>query len=129
MITIKEILKELETANSNTKQCAIIWELGNMGSKAEKASSKLSEILKKDTDWRRRSFAAWSLGRIGGKKAQKTLESIAKKKEEDEIVQHGAKWALYWLKIKLTCVPTDGPCTLEELKALEGNNSERITHL
>ncbi|MHA1462494.1 MAG: HEAT repeat domain-containing protein [Candidatus Heimdallarchaeota archaeon] len=126
MVTIKEILKELENANSNTKQCAIIWELGNMGSNAEKASGKLSDILKKDTDWRRRTFAAWSLGRIGGKKAQKTLENITKRKEEDEIVQHGAKWALYWLKVKLASVPTDGPCTLEELKALAGNNSEII---
>ena len=126
MITTKEFLKELETTESNIEQCAIIWELGNMGSKAEKASGTLSKILKKDTDWRRRSFAAWSLGRIGGKKAQKALENIAKRKEEDEIVQHGAKWALYWLKVKLTCVPTDGPCTLEELKALAGDNYGKI---
>lgn len=126
MVVIKDKLKELENAKSNTKQCAIIWELGNMGTKAEKASGKLSEILKKDSDWRRRSFAAWSLGRIGGKKAQKTLEKIAKRKEEDEIVQHGAKWALYWLKVKLACVPTEGPCTLEELKALVSDKSEMI---
>ncbi len=96
-----------------------------METKAEKASGTLSEILKNDSDWRRRSFATWSLGRIGGRNVQKVLENITKR-EEDEIVLHGAKWALYWLKVRLTYVPTEGPCTLEELQAIVGDKTKTI---
>ena len=125
MFNVKEMLKQLDNKElSNTKQCAIIWELGNMGSDAEKAVGKLGKILLKDTDWRKRSFAAWSLGRIGGKKAQKPLEKLTKKEEVDEIVLYGAQWALHWLKIRLACVPSEGPCTLEELRALAKENPE-----
>lgn len=129
MVILKELLKELDSEISNTRQCSIIWELGNMGSKAEKASSTLGKILKEDTDWRRRSFAAWSLGRIGGKKAQKALENVVKRKEEEDIVLHGVKWALYWLKVRLECIATEGPCTIEELQAITGGRSIAIPKL
>jgi len=129
MLSIKDLLKQLDSDITNTRKCAIIWELGNMGPEAEKASSKLGKILLKDTDWRRRSFAAWALGRIGGKKAQKSLEKVIKQKNLDEIILYGAQWSLHWLKVRLTCIKTDGPCTLEELKAIAKENPEIMMDL
>ncbi|NHJ05742.1 MAG: HEAT repeat domain-containing protein, partial [Candidatus Heimdallarchaeota archaeon] len=81
-------------------KCAIIWELGNKGTEAEKAVSHLSKILLKGTNWRERVWTAWSLGRIGSKKAQKTLQKIINKpytSEEEETVVTIAEHALNYL--------------------------------
>jgi HEAT repeat protein len=100
MSEIDEIVKELNKRETNTRQCADIWSLGIIGSEADKATKEIIKILYSDENWRVRTWAAWSLGRIGGKRARKALEKIIKK-EENEIVQFEAESALERLENSL----------------------------
>jgi HEAT repeat protein len=97
MSEIDEILKKLNEQETVVKQCADIWSLGNFGSTAEKATKQLIKILYSQESWRVRTWAAWSLGRIGGKKSRKALEKLIKSDEDDEIVHTEASNALEWL--------------------------------
>ena len=97
MDAVKELLKSLQSEKSTLKRCAIIFDLGNHGEEAEKAVPTLSRILLKDKNWRARVWAAWSLGRIGSKKAQKSLQKIINStgtSEDEEIVVSVAEHAL-----------------------------------
>lgn len=100
MSEIDEIIKELNERETVSAQCADIWSLGNFGTEADKAAKKLVKILFSSENWRVRTWAAWSLGRIGGKKSKKALEKIVKN-EEDEIVKLEATSALKWIENKL----------------------------
>lgn len=97
MSVTKELLSKLKSEESALKKCALIFDLGNLGFEAEKAVPLLSKILLKDTNWRTRVWAAWSLGRIGSKKAQKALQKIINstyETDDDEIVVTVAEQAL-----------------------------------
>ncbi|NHK32954.1 MAG: HEAT repeat domain-containing protein [Asgard group archaeon] len=100
MSDIDEIIKELNERETISEQCADIWSLGIFGSEADKAAKKLIKILYSDENWRVRTWAAWSLGRIGGKRSKKALEKLIKE-EEDEIVREEATSALEWLENKI----------------------------
>ncbi|NHJ49604.1 MAG: HEAT repeat domain-containing protein [Asgard group archaeon] len=94
---IDDIIKKLNEQETVTKQCADIWSLGNFGSDADKATKQLIKILYSKENWRIRTWAAWSLGRIGGRKSRKALEKLIKSEEDDEIVYTEANNALEWL--------------------------------
>ena len=119
MDIVKSLLKDFDKNDSVTKQCSIIWELGNIGPQAEKATGDLSKILAKNPNWRTRAWAAWSLGRIGGKKAQKALQKAIENhytSDEEEVVFTSAFWALHWLEITERCTPICEPAIAEEIK-------------
>lgn len=99
MSEINEIIKELNKNKTITEQCADIWLLGNRGSEADKAASKLIKILHQNPNWRVRSWIVWSLGRIGGRKSRKALEKTIKK-DEEEFIRDGASYALEKLEIR-----------------------------
>lgn len=96
MSDIDDIIKELNKRETITQQCAGIWSLGILGSEADKAAKKLIKILFTDENWRIRTWAAWSLGRIGGKRSKKALEKLISK-EEDDLVKAEVTSALEWL--------------------------------
>ncbi len=119
MDIVKNLLKDFSDEETVTKQCAIVWELGNFGYKAEKATGNLSKILAKNPHWRTRAWAAWSLGRIGGKKAHKALEKAIDnhyESDEEEVVYNSAFWALHWLEVTEKCTPISEPAVTKEIK-------------